>query len=83
MHEVGVLADDADDAGEVGRVEVAQVDAVDGDPAEVGSCSRATRPASVVLPDPVSPTRASVVPGGHGTSVDVRFEGLGRSREPG
>ena len=31
---------------------------------EVGSCSRSAKAASVDLPDPVSPTTASVAPGG-------------------
>ena len=87
VQQVGLLADHADDAGQVGEAQVAQVDAVDRDPPG-GRGRRGGRPseASVVLPEPVSPTSASVVPAGttRSTSVERRCvaAGVGERRRP-
>ena len=65
VQQVGLLADDADDRGEVGQRagRAGRSPSIVMRPAS-GSCSRATSAASVLLPDPVSPTSASVEPAG-------------------
>jgi hypothetical protein len=69
VQQVGLLADHADDGGQVGEAHVAQVDAVDRDAAAAGVVQAGGQRGQGGLAEPVSPTRASVLPAGMSRSM--------------
>lgn len=62
--DLGALGDDADIGAQQLQVDLAHVDPADEDAAARGSTAREMKEASVDLPDPVRPTRATVSPAG-------------------